>query len=67
MDPKEDIMSGGYHSRSPEEFRDYLDKIKADKGKRNVKNFIIFVDIILLLVVFYMASRFMNPPWSLPL
>lgn len=54
-------MSKGYHSRSPEEFRDYLDKIKADKGKRNVKNLIIFVDIVLLLVVFYMASSFMNP------
>lgn len=55
------MMAGGFHSRSPEELREYLSKLHSGGGKKNARNFIVFLDIILLLVVFYMASRLMNP------
>lgn len=54
-------MGQGYHSRSPEEFRQYLDSLNKNKKKRSLTQVIIIVDILLLMWVFYMISRFLFP------
>lgn len=54
-------MAKGYHSRSPEEFREYLESIKKDNKKAFWKQFIIFVDIIIIMVIFYMVYQYINP------
>lgn len=54
-------MSKGYHSRSPEEFQEFLKKSReSDKGK-NRSRLILFFDLILLLFIFAVVARIMNP------
>lgn len=57
-------MAKGYHSRSPEEFRSYLDEIRKRNKKRNWKN-ILLIDVIILAFVFYLANRALNPSFEL--
>ncbi|GBF38679.1 hypothetical protein LPTSP1_16730 [Leptospira johnsonii] len=54
-------MSKGYHSRSPEEFQDFLRKSK-DAGKSNNRSkLILFFDVILLLFIFSVVAKLLNP------
>lgn len=55
------IMSKGYHSRSPDEFQDFLRKSK-DAGKSNNRSkLILFFDVILLLFIFSVVAKLLNP------
>jgi hypothetical protein len=54
-------MAKGFHSRSPNEFKDYLDGLKKDQKKVFWKQLIIFVDIILIMLIFYVVYQFINP------
>jgi hypothetical protein len=54
-------MSKGFYSRSPEEFRKYLEGINGNTKTKNWRNAIIFLDILLLMLVLYMAAKAMNP------
>ncbi|TGN13997.1 hypothetical protein [Leptospira ilyithenensis] len=54
-------MGQGYHSRSPEEFRDFLKSIDQKSRKLKWKQLIIIIDIMLLLFVFYLVFRALNP------
>ncbi len=50
-------MSKGYHSRSPEELRAYLDRWKNKDRKKSWRNILIFLDLLLLMFVFYLVSK----------
>jgi hypothetical protein len=50
-----------YHSRSPEEFRRYLDNLSQSSKTRSWKNLIYFIDLALLIFIFYMVSKIINP------
>lgn len=50
-----------YYSRTPDEFRKYLSNLKADTKKKNWKNLIYFIDLALLMFVFFMVSKLLNP------
>lgn len=54
-------MSKGFHSRSPNEFRDYLDTLKKNQKKVFWKQLIVFIDIILIMLIFYVVYQFINP------
>ncbi|WP_411822435.1 hypothetical protein [Leptospira sp. 'Mane'] len=54
-------MGQGYHSRSPEEFREFLKSIDQKSKKLRWKQIIIIIDVLLLLFVFYLAFRAINP------
>jgi hypothetical protein len=54
-------MAGGYHSRSPEEFRKYLSDLNSPSKTKNWRNVLLLVDLFLLLLVFYMVSKKLNP------
>lgn len=54
-------MGKGYHSKSPEEFREFLEDIKKNQKKAFWKQFIIFVDIIIIMVIFYVVYQIINP------
>ncbi|MEM7184953.1 MAG: hypothetical protein AAF518_28930, partial [Spirochaetota bacterium] len=54
-------MARGYHSRSPEEFREFLDSLNQQNKKKTWRNIVIFLDIIILCVVFAIAVKFLNP------
>ncbi len=54
-------MAKGYHSRSPEEFREYLKTIGKEKSKKKWRQFIILIDIFLLMIVAYLVFRSLNP------
>jgi len=54
-------MGQGYHSRSPEEFREYLKSIGKEKSKRKWRQIIILIDIFLLMFVAYLVFRSLNP------
>ncbi len=51
MELKENIMGNGYHSRSPEELRQYLDGLNQKNKKRPWMQYIIFANIIGVLFV----------------
>ncbi len=54
-------MSKGYYSRSPEEFKEFLQKKRdGDKGKTRTR-LILFFDVILLLFIFAVVARLLNP------
>ncbi|MCX7999657.1 MAG: hypothetical protein N3A69_12020, partial [Leptospiraceae bacterium] len=57
---KEKKMSK-YYSRTPEEFRKYLDSLRKSDSKRNWRNLIYFIDLALLMFVFFMISKLLNP------
>ena len=52
-------MSKGYHSRSPEEFQEYLKKLQQRPGKKGWSQLIILADIVILVFVFYLVSKSM--------
>ncbi|WCL48094.1 hypothetical protein [Leptospira sp. GIMC2001] len=54
-------MAKGYHSRSPEEFREHLKSLEKTSRKKNWKQIIILIDIFLLLLVFYFIYLNLNP------
>lgn len=54
-------MGQGYHSRSPEEFKKYLKSLDLGSRKRNWRQIILLVDVVLLVLVFYMVFRALNP------
>ncbi|TGN19306.1 hypothetical protein [Leptospira idonii] len=54
-------MGSGYHSRSPEEFREYLKSMQKQGKRIKWKQVIIIIDVLLLLFVFYLAFRALNP------
>lgn len=54
-------MGHGYHSRSPEEFKKYMAELNSAPKTKTWRNILIFIDILLLLLVLYMASKKMNP------
>jgi hypothetical protein len=56
-----------YHSRSPDEFKKYIEGLSATPKKRNWRNIIYFVDILLLMFVFYMVSKLLNPAMDIQL
>ncbi len=58
-------MANGYHSRSPEEFRQYVKSLNKDSKTKTWRNVLIFIDILLLLLVLYMASKKINPSVNL--
>ena len=55
------MMANGYHSRSPEEFKEYVKSLNKDSKTKSWRNVLIFIDILLLLLVLYMASKKINP------
>ncbi len=57
-------MGQGYHSRSPEEFKEYLKSLNNGSKKRNWRQMIIIIDVFLLIFVFYMVFRALNPGLS---
>jgi hypothetical protein len=59
-------MASGYHSRSPEEFRRYLKELNAPNKTRNWRNILLIIDLFLLLLVFYMVSKKLNPSLEVP-
>lgn len=54
-------MAKGYHSRSPEELKEYLESLNKKTKKRNWVQVLILADIIILLFVFYMISKKITP------
>ncbi|MCE9499350.1 MAG: hypothetical protein K8R21_02430 [Leptospira sp.] len=55
------MSKGGYHSRSPEELREYLSGLKKKDKKRNWIQILILVDILILMFVLYFVFKNMNP------
>ncbi len=54
-------MAKGYHSKSPEEFKEYIRNLNQTNKKKNWKQLIIFLDIILLMLIFYFVYQNVNP------
>lgn len=54
-------MSKGYHSRSPEEFQDFLRKSRDAGKSKNRSKLILFFDVILLLFIFSVVAKLLNP------
>lgn len=54
-------MSKGYHSRSPEEFQEFLKKSREAGKSKNRSKLILFFDVILLLFIFAVVARLLNP------
>ncbi|TGK17170.1 hypothetical protein EHO61_12150 [Leptospira fluminis] len=54
-------MAKGYHSRSPEEFREFLKQVQKKGKERSRTKFILFLDLILLLFIFAVVARLINP------
>lgn len=50
-------MGGGYHSRSPEELREYLDSLNRTTKKRPWMQYIIFANIIGILFVMFVIFQ----------
>ena len=58
------MKNKGYHSRSPEELKDFLESMNKSSRKRNWKNLIILFDISLVLLIFFVMNRTLNPEWN---
>ncbi|PJZ45830.1 hypothetical protein [Leptospira brenneri] len=54
-------MGKGYHSRSPEEFRDYLKQIGDKNKKIRWRQIVILIDLVLVILIFYIGFRALNP------
>lgn len=54
-------MGKGYHSRSPDEFREYLKSLNQKNRSHFLKQIIILVDIVLIMVIFYMIHQMIAP------
>ncbi|MBE7411247.1 MAG: hypothetical protein L6Q54_00680 [Leptospiraceae bacterium] len=54
-------MAKGYHSRSPEELKDFLKKVNQPVKKRRWVQIILYIDIFVLMIVFYFVAKNINP------
>ncbi|EOQ95995.1 hypothetical protein LEP1GSC195_1752 [Leptospira wolbachii serovar Codice str. CDC] len=54
-------MGKGYHSRSPEEFRDYLKQIGDKNKKTRWRQIVLLIDLVLVVLIFYIGFRALNP------
>lgn len=54
-------MAKGYHSRSPEEFREYLKQINDKHKKTRWRQIVLFIDLILVVLIFYIGFKALNP------
>ncbi|EPG74915.1 hypothetical protein LEP1GSC058_1550 [Leptospira fainei serovar Hurstbridge str. BUT 6] len=54
-------MGKGYHSRSPEEFREFLKQIQTMGKEKSRTKLILLFDLILLLFIFAVVARIVNP------
>lgn len=54
-------MGKGYHSRSPEEFREYLRNIGKSAKKSRYRQFVLIFDLVLIILIFYIGFRALNP------
>lgn len=54
-------MGKGYHSRSPEEFREYLKNIGKTTKKSRYRQFVLILDLVLIILIFYIGFRALNP------
>lgn len=54
-------MGKGYHSRSPEEFREYLKQIGDKNKKTRWRQIVILIDLVLVILIFYIGFRALNP------
>jgi len=54
-------MAKGYHSRSPEELREYLNKVNRPQKKRRWIQIILYIDIFILMIVFYFVAKNSDP------
>ncbi|TGL59021.1 hypothetical protein [Leptospira sarikeiensis] len=54
-------MSKGYHSRSPEEFQEFLRKNRQVDKSNNRAKLVLFFDVILLIFIFAVVARILNP------
>lgn len=54
-------MGRGYHSKSPEEFREYLKKIGESKKQNRWRQFVLIFDLVLIILIFYLGFKALNP------
>ncbi|TGM56874.1 hypothetical protein [Leptospira vanthielii] len=54
-------MGKGYHSRSPEEFREYLKQIGDKNKKTRWRQVVLLIDLVLVVLIFYIGFRALNP------
>ncbi len=54
-------MAKGYHSRSPEELREFLNKVNRPQKKRRWIQIVLYIDIFILMVVFYFVAKNSDP------
>ncbi len=54
-------MAKGYHSRSPEELKEYLGKVNKPQKKKRWVQIVMYIDIFILMVVFYFVAKNSNP------
>ncbi|MCG6145388.1 hypothetical protein ND856_10305 [Leptospira bandrabouensis] len=54
-------MGKGYHSRSPEEFREYLKQIGDKNKKTRWRQIVLLIDLVLVVLIFYIGFRALNP------
>ncbi len=57
-------MAKGFHSRSPEELRVYLEGLNKKSKKRNWIQIFIFIDIVVILFAFYLVSKNVSPDFG---
>ncbi|PJZ69194.1 hypothetical protein CH373_14860 [Leptospira perolatii] len=54
-------MAKGYHSRSPEEFQEFLKQNRERSKDKSKTRLILFIDLILLMFILAVVARIMNP------
>lgn len=59
-------MAKGYHSRSPEELKKYLESLNQKSKKRNWIQIFIFIDILIILFAFYHVAKNFSPDFEKP-
>lgn len=57
-------MAKGYHSRTPEELREYLESLNKKSKKRNWIQIFIFIDILIILFAFYHVTKNFSPDFQ---
>ncbi|MDF3818716.1 hypothetical protein P3G55_02325 [Leptospira sp. 96542] len=54
-------MGKGYHSKSPEEFRNYLKEIGKENKKSRWRQIVMIIDLVLIILIFYLGFKALNP------
>jgi len=54
-------LAKGYHSKSPDEFREYLKSLEKNKSKLKWRQIVLLLDVVLLIFVVYLVFRELNP------